>query len=136
MFIAKCIKNGENRLYKQDGFGRENYCAQTKTATHSFYAVDDTAAVTYFAKYCGVPVTSVTIIKSPIDIKIDYLHEMGVLRSNATKQEEAIRIILATCTNGTQRDIKLHDLIVGNETVSEFIRRHEHILVQQKGESK
>lgn len=130
MLIAQCVRFGyNNRLYKQDGAGRDNYYMHTKQAHTGFYAADDVAAVEHFAKCCGVPVKTVTAIKTPIDIKIDYLKEMGILRKNSAKQEAAVRAILATCTNGTQRDIKLHDLIVGNETVAEFIQRHEHILI-------
>ena len=76
------------------------------------------------------------VVKTPIDIKIELLKEMVILRSNAHKQEEAVRIILATCQSEAQMDIKLHDLIVGNETIAKFVRRHEYILTQQKGESK
>ena len=71
--------------------------------------------------------------KTIIDIKVELLKDMRILRGNAHKQEEAVRIILATCQSAYNVDTKLHDLIVGNETIAEFIRRHEYILTQQKG---
>ena len=68
------------------------------------------------------------IITNPIDEKIEILHDFCILRPNAHKQEAAVRNILSACANEQQMDTKLHDLILGDETVKEFINRHSTLL--------
>lgn len=62
---------------------------------------------------------------NPIDEKIELLQDLCVLRKGAVKQEEAVRKILATCQSDRQLDIKVHDLVCGNETIKQFIGRHK-----------
>ena len=66
-----------------------------------------------------------TII-NPIDAKIEILRDFCVLRPNACRQEAAVRAILSSCANERQMEIKLHDLILGDETIKEFIARHKN----------
>lgn len=66
----------------------------------------------------------------PIDVHIEHLQELGILRPNATKQEEAIRKILENCktADGKYDEFKmsrlLHDLWTGNKTIKQFIDKY------------
>ena len=66
-------------------------------------------------------------ITSPIDEKIELLHDFCILRPNASRQETAVRNILMSCANEHQMDIKLHNILCGDETIKDFIARHKTI---------
>ena len=58
-----------------------------------------------------------------INEKIEIMNDLCILRKNATKQETAIRNILSACKNEIQVDQKLHNVILGNETLKDLIKR-------------
>ena len=62
---------------------------------------------------------------NPIDEKIELLHDFCILRKNATKQEAAIRNILSTCKSEIQMEQKLYNVLHGNETLKDLIKREE-----------
>lgn len=68
--------------------------------------------------------------KNLIDEKIELLRDFCLLRGRATKQEETIRKILATCDNEIQMEQKLHNVLRGKETLKDFIDRHYMSLVR------
>lgn len=67
--------------------------------------------------------------KTPIEVHLDNLKQLGILRSNATKQKEAIEDILNNCKDEYEMSRKLHDLWVGNKTVEQFIAQYGESLV-------
>jgi hypothetical protein len=58
-----------------------------------------------------------------INEKIEILHDLCILRSNATKQEAKLKDILNTCKTEIQIDQILHNVICGNETIKDLIKR-------------
>ena len=67
--------------------------------------------------------------KTPIEVHLDNLKQLGILRRNATKQKEAIEDILKNCKDEYEMSRKLHDLWVGNKTVEQFIAQYGRELV-------
>lgn len=67
---------------------------------------------------------------TPIDEKIELLHDFGVLGENATKQEKDVRKILATCKNDIQMEQKLYNVLHGKETIKDLIARERMSLVR------
>lgn len=66
---------------------------------------------------------------TPTEEHLDNLVQLGILRSNATKQKEAIEDILNNCKDEYEMSRKLHDLWVGNKTVEQFIAQYGESLV-------
>lgn len=60
-----------------------------------------------------------------VEEKIELLHDFRVLLSNATKQEATIRNVLTLCPSYIRMEHKLHNILYGNETVKDFIKREE-----------
>ena len=60
---------------------------------------------------------------SYINEKIEILHELCILRSNATQQEAKLKNILGTCNTEIQVDQILHNVLCGNETLKDLIKR-------------
>ena len=67
--------------------------------------------------------------KTPIEVHLDNLVQLGIVRSNATRQKEAIESILKNCKNEYEMSRKLHDLWTGKKTVEEFIAQYEEELI-------
>jgi hypothetical protein len=67
--------------------------------------------------------------KTPTEVHLDNLKQLGILRSNATKQREAIEGILKNCKDEYEMSRKLHDLWVGNKTIEQFIAQYGEGLV-------
>jgi hypothetical protein len=65
---------------------------------------------------------------NPVSEKLRVLRHFGILTSNATVQKEQVRTILASCTSEAQMDVKLYNVLRGNETIKEFIARHNELL--------
>jgi hypothetical protein len=59
-----------------------------------------------------------------INEKIALLRDFCILGYNATRQEESVRIILGNCASELQMEQKLHDVLVGKETLKAFIKRY------------
>ena len=60
-----------------------------------------------------------------INEKISILRDFNILKYNSHKQEDAIRKILGNCKSEIQIDQKLHDILCGNETLKDLIKREE-----------
>lgn len=58
-----------------------------------------------------------------INEKIEIMNDLCILRKNAPKQETALRNILSACENEIQIDQKLHNVLCGNETLKDLIKR-------------
>ena len=63
--------------------------------------------------------------KTPIEIHLDNLKQLGILHRSATKQRAAIERILKRCKDEYEMSRKLHDLWTGKKTVEEFIAQYE-----------
>ena len=63
--------------------------------------------------------------RNPIDEKVSLLHDFCILRKGATKQEAAIRNILANCPSEIAMEQKLYNVLRGNETLKDLIKREE-----------
>ena len=61
---------------------------------------------------------------TPIEVHLNNLKELGILRGNATRQKEVIESILKDCKDEYEMSRKLHDLWVGNKTVEQFINQY------------
>jgi hypothetical protein len=69
--------------------------------------------------------------RSLVDEKIELLKDFCILRRGATKQEEAVRNILATCDSEIQMEQKLYNMLHGKETIKEFISKNHMLLMRQ-----
>lgn len=62
--------------------------------------------------------------KTPIEVHLENLVQLGILRGNSTKKKEAIESILKGCKDEYEMSRKLHDLWTGNKTVEQFIAQY------------
>lgn len=67
--------------------------------------------------------------KTPIEVHLENLQQMCILRKNATKQRAAVERILKGCKDEYEMSRKLHDLWTGKKTVEEFIAQYEEELI-------
>ena len=58
-----------------------------------------------------------------VDDKIELLKDFCILRKGATKQEESVRIILSNCPNELAMERKLFNVLHGNESLKDLIKR-------------
>ena len=58
-----------------------------------------------------------------IDEKVELLRDFCILKNNATKQEEAIRKILASCSSEVQMEQKIHNVLYGKESLKDLIKK-------------
>lgn len=61
---------------------------------------------------------------NPINQKLELLRDFCILKTNAYKQEEAIREILGACKSEMEMDRKLRDLLIGDKSLKEFIKQY------------
>jgi hypothetical protein len=65
-------------------------------------------------------------LEDQIDKKVSLLYDLCMLckrRKGVDKREEAVRELLASYQNETQMDNAVHDIIVGNCTLEELLKR-------------
>ena len=62
-----------------------------------------------------------------INEKIEILHDLCILRPNAHRQEDALKNILGTCKTEIQIDQKVHNVILGHETLKDLIKREGQV---------
>lgn len=70
--------------------------------------------------------------RTPIEINMENLVQLGIVKSNAIKQKRAIKNILKNCESEFEMSRKLHDLWVGNKTVDQFIAQYGNDLIVYK----
>jgi transcriptional regulatory protein LevR len=62
--------------------------------------------------------------KTPIEVHLENLVQLGILRRNSVKRKNAIEDILKGCKDEYEMSRKLHDLWTGNKTVEQFISQY------------
>lgn len=69
-------------------------------------------------------------LEEQIDKKVSFLYDMCMLckhKGHADKREQAVRELLASYQSETQIDNVAHDLILGNYTLEDLLKRKGYI---------
>ena len=72
-----------------------------------------------------------TTLKKEVDKKIHLLYEFCILahdKKARDKREKELRKILLDCNNETRMNNVVHDLLMGNYTVNDLLRRYNYAL--------